>query len=278
MGRREVTAVILSVFLASGAGQASGLEPGSPLQAPPRPAVRKQPEAAPRAPEVSLARFLESPGRDAARVRLWLRHNREARGIEEGAREFLGRLIDIVTEAPPELVFSHERVMLDAEALAADSELLALADARTELLAVLGRMDPDFQVLEGERFPPWARDGVVDRQALAGLVFARTGRAAALPVEVDRLLAELTALDSRLDLQEVQLLPVAEEALGAVLLGLTSGEATMMEVVHGLHFLKHQQRRRLDLRVHRELLLMEVARRAGCAVEALPWANPAEPG
>jgi hypothetical protein len=275
MATREVIPMFLCLLLAASAGQASGLEPGSPLLAPKRPAPAK--EAPPRAPELSLARFLESPGRDAARVRLWLRHNGEARAIEEGVREFLERLIQLSADSPPEAVFAHERLMLDAEALAADGEILALADARAALLARLGKLDPDFQVLEGERAPPWSRDGVLDREALAGLAFARTGRAATLPPEVDRLLADLTALDRRLGTLEDQLLPVAEEALGAVILGLGAGEATMMEVVHGLHFLKHQQRRQLDLRVQRELLLLEVARRAGCTVEALPWAPAPAP-
>ncbi len=273
---RHAIPVCLSLLLAASAGEASGLEPGSPLLAPPRKEAAKAP--APRSEEVSLARFLESPGKDAGRVRLWLRHNREAREVEEGVREFLERLIQLTAEAPPELVFAHERVMLDAEALATDGELLALADARKELLARVGRLDPDFQVLEGERPTPWAPDGAVDREALVGLLFARTGRAAAVPPELDRLLAELASLDKRLGAHEGQLLPVAEEALGAVLLGLASGEATMAEVVHGLHFLKHQQRRRLELRVQRELLLLEVARRAGCAVEALPRAAVQEAG
>lgn len=277
MALRDVIPVCLCLLLGASVGEASGLEPGSPLIAPPRPAPEK---AAPpqRAPELSLSRFLEAPGREPARVRLWLRHNREAREIEEGIREFLERLIQLSAEAPPELVFSHERVMLDAEALAGDGERVALADARSELLGRLGRMDPDLQVLEGEAFPPWSPDGALDREALKGLVFARTGRAAALPADLDRVLVELASLDKRLGAHEQQLLPVAEEALGAVLLGLASGEATMAEVVHGLHFLKHQQRRRLELRVQRELLLLEVARRAGCAVEALPWALAPEAG
>jgi hypothetical protein len=262
MAVRDAIPMFLCLFLAAGAGEASGLEPGSPLMAPKRPAAEKAP--APPAPEVSLAHFLESPGRDAARVRLWLRHNREARGIEEGVREFLERLIQLSAEAPPEAVFSHERVMLDAEALAVDGEILALTDARAELLARQGKLDPDFQVLEGELPPPWARDGVLDREAL--------------PPRVDRLLASLKSLDRRLGTLEQQLLPVAEEALGAALLGLGSGEATMMEVVHCLHFLEHQQRRQLDLRVQRELLLLEVARRAGRTVEALPWAPSPDAG
>jgi hypothetical protein len=276
MALRDAIPVCLCLLLTASAGEASGLEPGSPLLAPPRKEAPKAP--APRAQETSLAHFLESPGPDVARVKLWLRHNREARELEEGAREFLERLIQLTGEAPPELVFAHERVMLDAEALATDGELVALADARTALLARTGRMDPDFHVLEGERPAPWAPDGALDREALVGLVFARTGKAAVLPPEVDRLLVELAALDKRLGAHEQQLLPVAEEALGAVLLGIASGEATMSEVVHGLHFLKHQQRRRLELRVQRELLLMEVARRLGCAVEALPRAAPADAG
>lgn len=275
MALREAIPVCLCLLLGASVGEASGLEPGSPLVAPPRPAEKSVTQ---RAPEQSLARFLESPGKEPARVKLWLRHNRAAREIEEGVREFLERLIQVSSEAPKELVFAHERVMLDAEALATDGELVALADARTELLGRLGRTDPDFNVLEGETPPPWSPDRSVDREALAGLVFARTGRGAGLPPDVDRLLVELASLDKRLGAHEQQLLPVAEEALGAVLLGLASGEATMGEVVHGLHFLKHQQRRLLDLRLQRELLLMEVARRAGCAVEDLPWAAAPDAG
>ena len=57
----------------------------------------------------------------------------------------------------------------------------------------------------------------------------------------------------------------------AALIGLSAGEATMLEVVHGLHFLRHQQRLDLELRTQRELLLLELARRVGCRVEELPW-------
>ncbi|HZI08753.1 MAG TPA: hypothetical protein VE153_00110 [Myxococcus sp.] len=267
----SATPLLLCLLLSSAPGQARGLEPGSPLLAPPKPLVAKE---APRPPEPSLPRFLESPGREPARVKLWLRHNREARSIEEGGREFLEKLIQISAQAPREVVFEHERVMLEAEALASDGELAELADARMALLASLRLTDPDFQVLDGELPPPWSPDRPLDREALAGLRFARSGRAGALPEDVDRLLARLTALDARLDTLEGQLLPVAEEALGSALLGMSSGEATMTEVVHGLYFLRHQQRRLLDLRVQRELLLMEVARRAGCSVEELPW-NPA---
>ncbi|QSQ25452.1 hypothetical protein JY651_11200 [Pyxidicoccus parkwayensis] len=276
MALRDAIPVCLYLLLGASVGEASGLEPGSPLMAPQRPATEK---ATPqRAQELSLTHFLESPGKEPARVKLWLQYNREARALEAGAREFLERLIQISAEAPKEIIFSHERVMLDAEALATDGELVALADARTELLARLGRTDPDFNVLEGETPPPWSPEGRVDREALTGLVFARTGRAAALPPDLDRLLVELASLDKRLGAHEQQLLPVAEEALGAVLLGLASGEATMAEVVHGLHFLKHQQRRRLDLRLQRELLLLEVARRAGCTVEDLPRATAPDAG
>ncbi|MFP2908555.1 hypothetical protein ACLESD_26575, partial [Pyxidicoccus sp. 3LFB2] len=164
MAMRDAIPVCLCLLLAVNVGEASGLEPGSLLLAPPRKESVKTPAPRPRE-ALSLAAFLESPGRDAARVRLWLRHNREAREVEEGVREFLERLIQLGAEAPPELVFSHERVMLDAEALAADGELVALADARTALLAGTGRMDPDFQVLEGERPAPWTREGSLDRQA-----------------------------------------------------------------------------------------------------------------
>jgi hypothetical protein len=267
--------LLFCLLLSSVPGQATGLEPGSPLLAPPKPPAAKE---APRAPELSLSRFLESPGREPARVKLWLRHNREARAVEEGAREFLEKLIHISAQAPREVVFEHERVMLEAEALAADGELAELADARAVLLASLRMMDPDFQVLDGEPSPPWAPDRALDREALAALRSLRSGRAGALPEELSRLLSRVTALDARLDTLEVQLLPVAEEALGSALLGMSSGEATMMEVVHGLHFLKHQQRRLVDLRVQRELLLLEVARKAGCSVEELPWSPAPEAG
>lgn len=275
MATHSATPLLLCLLLASAPGQATGLEPGSPLVAPPRPPVAKE---APRPPELSLARFLESPGKEPARVKLWLRHNREARGLEEGVRDFLEKLILITAEAPREVVFEHERIMLEAEALATDSELVELADARSALLATLRQVDPDFQVLEGELPPPWSPDRELDRAALGTLRAARPGRPGPLPEDVERLLAGLAALERRLDTLEAQLLPVAEEALGSALLGMASGEATMTEVVHGLHFLKHQQRRRLDLRVQRELLLMEVARRAGCAVEALPWRPAPEAG
>lgn len=275
MAMHFASTLLLCLLLTSVPGQASGLEPGSPLVAPPKPPAAKQ---APRPPELSLPRFLEAPGREPARVKLWLRHNREARAVEEGVREFLDKLIQISAQAPRELVFEHERVMLDAEALATEGELAELADARAVLLASLRMTDPDFQVLEGEQSPPWSPDRALDRDALAALRPVRAGRAGALPEELDRLLARLTALDARLDTLEVQLLPVAEEALGSALLGMSSGEATMMEVVHGLHFLKHQQRRLVDLRVQRELLLLEVARRAGCPVEELPWSPAPEAG
>ena len=61
---------LLLCLLASAPGQATGLEPGSPLVAPPRPKAVKE---SPRPPELSLARFLESPGKEPARVKLWLR-------------------------------------------------------------------------------------------------------------------------------------------------------------------------------------------------------------
>ncbi len=275
MVMHSATPLLLCFLLVPALGQARGLEPGSPLVAPPRAPVARE---APRPPQLTLARFLESPGREPARLKLWLRHNREARGIEEGVREFVEKLIHITAEAPREMVYEHERVMLEAEALATDGELVALGDARAELLATMRQVDPDFSVLEGELPPPWSPDRELDHQALAVLRFARSGRAGPLPEDVERLLASLAALERRLDALEVQLLPVAEEALGSALLGMASGEATMMEVVHGLHFLKHQQRRRLDLRVERELLLLEVARRAGCTVGALPGRPAPEAG
>jgi len=261
--------LFLPLLLAT-AAQASGVEPGSPLVV-----QSSQPRAAPVAPSaprvVSLPRFLESPGREEARVRLWLRFNQEARGLEEGARDFLETLIQLTERTPSDIIYSHEHVQLEAEVLAAQQEMEELVDARAELLAALGRADPEHAILSGELPPPWSPDGTLEREVLAGLDFARTGRRQPLSPEVDRVLTRLSAVERRLDAAEHQLLPAAEEALGSALLALSSAEASMLEVVHGLHFLKHQQRTRLELRVHRELLLLELARQLGCRVEQLPW-------
>jgi hypothetical protein len=191
--------------------------------------------------------------------------------LEEGTRDFLETLIQLAARAPAEIIYAHEHVQLEAEALAAQQEIEELVDARAELLAELGRADPENAVLAGELPRPWSPDGTLDREALAGLDFARTGRSKALSPEVDRVLTRLSAVDRRLDAVEHQLLPAAEEALGSALLALSSAEASMLEVVHGLHFLKHQQRTRLELRIHRELLLLELARQLGCRVDQLPW-------
>jgi hypothetical protein len=251
---------------------AAGVEPGSPLSIKaPRPRAAPAAEPAPRS--VSLPRFLESPGKEEARIQLWLRFNQEARGLEEGVRDFLVTLMQITAEAPRGVVYSHEHVQLEAETLAAEQEIDELVDGRAELLAELGRADPEHAVLEGELSPPWSPDGLLEREALVGLSFARTGRSGALSPELERVLARLGAVERRLDAVEHQLLPTAEEALGGALLALSSAEASMLEVIHGLHFLKHQQRTRLELRIHRELLLLELARQLGCRVEQLPWSS-----
>jgi hypothetical protein len=263
---------VASLLLAT-ASVASGVEPGSPLVVPPAPRPRAAPAAEPAVRRTSLPRFLESPGREDGRVKLWLRFNREARLIEEGARDFLETLSQLVANAPGDVIFSHEHVQIDAESLSAEQEIEALVDAREELLAELGKADPDRAILGGERAPPWSPDGTLDREALVGLGFARTGRSGPLSPDVDRLLGRLGGVERRLGAVEQQLLPASEEALGTALLALASGEATMLEVIHGLHFLKHQQRMRLELRVHRELLLLELARQLGCRVDQLPWVS-----
>jgi hypothetical protein len=272
---RSPALVLFTSLLLATAAQASGVEPGSPLVVQPsRP--RTAPEAPPASRSVSLPRFLESPGREEARVRLWLRFNQEARGLEEGTRDFLETLIELAARAPSDIIYAHEHVQLEAEALAAQQEIEELVDARAELLAELGRVDPENAILPGELPPPWSPDGPLEREALAGVGFARTGRARPLSPEADRVLTRLSAVERRLDAMEHQLLPAAEEALGSALLALSSAEASMLEVVHRLHFLKHQQRTRLELRVHRELLLRELARQLGCRVDQLPW-PPSEP-
>jgi len=263
---RSAALILFTPFLLATAARASGVEPGSPLVVQPtRPRVAPVAPPAPRS--ISLPRFLESPGREEARVQLWLRFNREARGLEEGTRDFLQTLIALASRAPSGIIYSHEHVQLEAEALAAEQEIEQLVDARAELLAELSRADPEHAILSGELPPPWSPDGTLDRTEL--------GRARPLSPEADRVLTRLSAVERRLDAVEHQLLPAAEEALGSALLALSSAEASMLEVVHGLHFLKHQQRTRLELRVHRELLLLELARQLGCRVDQLPW--PAEP-
>lgn len=268
---------LLATFLLSTASLASGVEPGSPLSVQPQRSRPKQ-AAVPSPRSLSLSRFLEEPGNEEERVKLWLRFNREARVIEEGARDFLETLIMLTDLASRDVIYSHEHVQLDAESLAADQEIAELVDAREELLAERGKKDPELAVLEGELAPPWTPDGVLDREALGGLLFARTGRSGALGPQVERVLGRLGGVERRLNAVEHQLLPASEEALGAALLALSSAEASMLEVIHGLHFLKHQQRTRLELRVHRELLLMELARQAGCRVDQLPWVTEAISG
>ncbi|HEX8706091.1 MAG TPA: hypothetical protein VF815_45070 [Myxococcaceae bacterium] len=263
---RSAALILLPSLLLTTAARASGVEPGSPLIVqPPRP--RAAPAAPPAPRSVSLPRFLESPGSEEARVQLWLRFNQEARGLEEGTRDFLQTLIGLAARAPADIIYAHEHVQLEAEVLAAEQEIEALVDARAELLAERGRADPEHAILSGELPPPWSPDGTLDR--------AELGRVRRLSPEADRVLTRLATVDRRLDAVEHQLLPAAEEALGSALLALSSAEASMLEVIHGLHFLKHQQRARLELRVHRELLLLELARQLGCRVDQLPW--PEEP-
>ncbi len=265
---RSASLILLATLLSATASQAGAVEPGSPLPvAPPR--QRAAPAAEPSPRSLSLSRFLESPGKEEARIQLWLRFNREAREIEEGARDFLETLRQLTAHASQDVIYSHERVQLEAESLLAQQEVDELTDARTELLEDLGKADPDHALLEGELAPPWSPDGALDRAALGSK---------ALSPGVDRVLGRLASVDNRLDAVEHQLLPTAEEALGSALLALSSGEATMLEVVHGLHFLKHQQRLRLELRTHRELLLMELARQAGCRVDQLPWVESSVAG
>lgn len=272
MVARRVPLLLLVTLLLTIASQAAGGEPGSRILVQnPRPRPVRAAEPLPQG--THLLRFLEEPGKDEARVALWLRFNREARLLEEGSRDFLGTIIQIAAQVPPGIIYSHERVQLEAELLAAEQEIQALVDARAELLEERGRTDPEYSILEGEQAPPWSPAGPLDREALVAIVFAHTGRAGPLSPGVGRVLTRLEGVERRLDAVERQLLPAAEEALGAALLALSSAEATMLEVTHGLHFLKHQQRSRLELRVHRELLLMELAREAGCQVEQLPWAE-----
>jgi hypothetical protein len=261
--------VVLSLLLAAPAG---AVEPGSPLAIQPSP--RPRPVVTPPAPRpVELSRFLESPGRDEASVRLWLRFNREAHRIEQGARDFLDTLGRFSAQLPPEVVFTHEHVRLDAELLAADQELLSLEEARTLLLQELGRSDPDHAVLEGELPPPWSPEGALEREALMGLAFARSGKTGPLGATVERFLTRLSSVERRLSSLEDHLLPAAEEALGATLIALSSGQASVLEVLNGLRFLEQQQRARLELRLQRELLLLELARQLGCTVEQLPWSS-----
>jgi hypothetical protein len=269
MVTRNVPWVLLAVLLLTTASQAGGVEPGSTLRVqPPRP---RPPKAAEPSPGISLSRFLEEPGKEEARLELWLRFNSEARLIEEGTLDFLGTLNQIAAQVPMDIIYAHERVQLEAELLAAEQEIEALKDARAELLEERGKGDPERAILEGEQAPPWTPDGTLDAEALAGLAFAHTGRSGPLSPPVKRAVGRLGSVERRLDTVESQLLPTAEEALGATLLALSAGEASLLEILHGLHFLKHQHRNRLELRVHRELLLLEVARQVGCRVEQLPW-------
>jgi hypothetical protein len=274
---RSVPFSLLATLLLSTASLAGGVEPGSPLSVQP-PRARPKQAAGPSPRSLSLSHFLDAPGNEEDRVKLWLRFNREARVIEEGARDFLETLILLTDLASKDVIYSHEHVQLDAESLAADQEIAELMDAREVLLEERGRGDPDHAILKEELAPPWSPEGVLDREALGGLFSARTGRAGPLGPQVERVLGRLGGVERRLDSVEHQLLPAAEESLGAALLALSSAEATVLEVIHGLHFLKHQQRARLELRVHRELLLMELARQAGCRVDQLPWVTEAISG
>jgi hypothetical protein len=269
---RTACLLVLSLLLA---GPAGATEPGSPITIQPAPRSRPvSPPPAPPAPRsVELPRFLESPGHEEPYVRLWLRFNREAHALELGARDFLETLGRFSAESRTEFVFPHEHVQLDAEVIAADQELVNLEEARRLLLDELGRSDPDHALLDGELPPPWSPEGRIDRDALVGLAFARSGKVAPPGPAVDRLLGRLSSVDRRLASLELQLLPAAEEALGAALIALSSGEASLLEVVNGLRFLKLQQRARLELRTQRELLLLELARRVDCTVEQLPWAS-----
>jgi len=272
MVTHSVPLLLLATLLLTTASQAGGVEPGSrlPVQNP-RPRPPQAAEPSPRG--TSLPRFLEEPGKEEGRLALWLRVNREARLLEEGTRDFLETIIQLAAQVPQDVIYSHERVQLEAESLAAEQEIQELVDARAELLEELGKADPERTLLEGEQAPPWSPEGTVDREALVGLVFAHTGRSGPLSPRVTRVLSRLESVERRLDSVEHQLLPAAEEALGSALLALSSAEASMLEIIHGLHFLKHQQRTRLELRVHRELLLMDLAREAGCRVDQLPWAK-----
>jgi hypothetical protein len=277
MVARRASLLLSATLLLSTASLAGGVEPGSSLPVRPAP-PRAQQAASPSLRILSLPRFLEEPGQEEERVKLWLRFNREARGIEEGARDFLRTLRLLIAQAPGDVIYSHEHVQLEAEVLAADQEIEELVEARVELLEELGKGDPDRALLEGELAPPWSPDGVLDREVLKGLAVTRKGRSGLLSPQAERVLGRLGSVERRLDAVEHQLLPAAEEALGEALLSLSAAEATMIELTHGVHFLKHQQRTRLELRVHRELLLMELARQVGCRVDQLPWVTAAISG
>ncbi|WP_224242619.1 hypothetical protein [Hyalangium gracile] len=271
MVARGVCILLLATLLYVPSSQAGGVEPGSPLAVQPAPKRPPAPAAPASSRGLSLSRFLESPGKEEARIQLWLRFNRSATEIEQGVGDFLETLIQLSAQASQDVIYVHERVRLEAEALASQQEIEDLRDARTELLEELDREDPERAILGGEKAQPWSPDGTLDREALAGPAFKPKGRAGSLSRDMERVLGRLGTVERRLDDVEHQLLPIAEEALGSSLLALASGEASMLEVIHGLHFLKHQQRTRLELRVHRELLLMELARQAGCRVDQLPW-------
>lgn len=271
---RRAFPVVLVLLLT---GPARAVEPGSPLTI--QPPSRPRPVVLPPTPRpVELSRFLEAPGREEAPVRLWLRFNREALGITQDTRDFLDTLESLTARLPRDVLLAHEHVLLDAELIAANQEWLTLREARAVMLAELGRSDPDDAILEGEQPPPWSPDGTLEREALVGLVYARSGRAGPLGPAVERLLARLDSVDRRLASMETRLLPVAEESLGATLLALSSGEASLVEVLHGLRFLEQQRRARLELRTQRELLLLELARQLGCSVEQLPWSSSAPQG
>ncbi|MFL5358739.1 hypothetical protein [Archangium sp.] len=271
---RRAFLAVLALLLAA---PAQAVEPGSPLAI--QPPSRPRPVLSPPTPRsVELARFLEAPGREEASVRLWLRFNREAHGIAQGTRDFLDTLGRLTAQLPRDVLLTHEHVLLDAELIAANQELVTLREAREWMLAELGRSDPDHALLEGEQPPPWSPDGTLEREALGGLVHARSGRAGPLGPAAERLLGRLDSVDRRLSSMETRLLPAAEEALGSTLLALSSGEASLVEVLHGLRFLEQQRRARLELRTQRELLLLEVARQLGCSVEQLPWSSGSPQG
>ncbi len=178
---RSAALILVPLLLLTTAAQASGVEPGSPLVVQPsRPrvapaarvhAAQRQPAALPRVPRerggarpaVAALQPGGAPGWRRARGTSWRRSSSWRRRL------------------PQDIIYSHERVQLEAESLAAEQEIEALVDARAELLEELGRADPERSILEGELAPPWSPDGALDREALAGLVFAHTGRRAAEP-------------------------------------------------------------------------------------------------
>jgi hypothetical protein len=107
---RRAFPVVLTLLLAAAA---QAVEPGSPLAI--QPPSRPRPVLSPPTPRpVELARFLESPGREEASVRLWLRFNREAHGIAQGTRDFLDTLRRLTARLPKDVLLTHEHVLLDA--------------------------------------------------------------------------------------------------------------------------------------------------------------------